>query len=108
MCCLCLGIGGADGEVAETECHDQQIGSEDLGQATGDALKVLGEEVVGVDPRLVTVSDLVAGLVPDLLRKLRRVEGSTGLDLVRGREEDRLGGQLVVIDSATRKVVAID
>src|SRR6266568_3598666 len=57
---------------------------------------MLAQEVVGVDACLVAVSDLVAGLVPDLLRKLSRVEGSTGLDLVRCGEEDRLCGQLVV------------
>ncbi len=57
---------------------------------------MLADEVVGINPRLVSVVDLRACVLSDLGRKLLRVECPAGLHLVRAGEEDLLGDELIV------------
>ena len=75
-----------------------------VGLAAGDRSHVDADEVLTVNPRLIAVSDLVAGLVADLLRELGRVEGAARLDLVLGGEEDLLGNQLVTHHSGAEAI----
>ncbi len=64
--------------------------------AAGHTLQVLADEVGRVNPGLVAVVDLLAGVVPDLRWELGRIESATGFDLVGAGEEDLLRHELVV------------